>query len=169
MSIASIAAQGLWAQGSWDPGCGWTWRRIQIGVQSPSWGEKRETQGGSNCNWARVSGAALLTHKSLLGSPLPTSESSDVRLGAHLLEISLDESQPRWLKGKEFACRPGDPGSIPGWGRSPGEGNGNPLQSSCLENPMNWGAWWAMVSGVAKSHDLTTKQQQQQQRVLTRQ
>ena len=87
-------------------------------MQSPSWGENRETQGGSNCNWARVSGVALLTHKSLLGSSLPTSKSSDVRLGAHLLEISLDERQPRWLKGKEFACRPFDPwvGKIP-WRR----------------------------------------------------
>ena len=45
----------------------------------------------------------------------------------------------------------GDPGSIPGSGRSPGEGNGNPLQHSCLENPMDGGAWWAAVHGVAKS------------------
>ena len=42
---------------------------------------------------------------------------------------------PRWLGGKESACNVGDPGSISGSGRSPGEGNGNPLQSSCLENP----------------------------------
>ena len=42
-------------------------------------------------------------------------------------------------------------GSIPGLGRSPGEGNGNPLQYSCLENPMEGGAWWATVHGVAKS------------------
>ena len=49
------------------------------------------------------------------------------------------------------ACNAGDPGSIPGLGRSPGEGNGNPLQYSCLENPMNGGAWWATVHGVAKS------------------
>ena len=41
-------------------------------------------------------------------------------------------------------------GSIPGWGRSPGEGNGNPLQYSCLENPMDRGAWWATVQGVAE-------------------
>ena len=40
---------------------------------------------------------------------------------------------------------------IPGSGRSPGEGNGNPLQDSCLENPMDGGAWWATVHGVAKS------------------
>ena len=45
----------------------------------------------------------------------------------------------------------GDPGSIPGSGRSPGEGNGNPLQYYCLENPMDGGAWWATVHGVAKS------------------
>ena len=49
------------------------------------------------------------------------------------------------------ACNAGDPGSIPGSGRSPGEGNGNPLQYSCLENPMARGAWWATVHGVAKS------------------
>ena len=44
-----------------------------------------------------------------------------------------------------------DVGSSPGSGRSPGEGHGNPLQYSCLENPMNRGAWWATVHGVAKS------------------
>ena len=49
------------------------------------------------------------------------------------------------------ACNAGDPGSIPGSGRSPGEENGNPLQYSCLENPMDGGAWWATVHGVAKS------------------
>ena len=49
------------------------------------------------------------------------------------------------------ACNAGDLGSIPGSGRSPGEGNGNPLQYSCLENPMDGGAWWATVHGVAKS------------------
>ena len=52
---------------------------------------------------------------------------------------------------KTSACNVGDLGSIPGSGRSPGEGNGNPLQYSCLENPMDIGAWWATVHGVAKS------------------
>ena len=52
---------------------------------------------------------------------------------------------------KASACNAGDLGSIPGSGRSPGEGNGNPLQYSCLENPMDGGAWWATVNGVAKS------------------
>ena len=52
---------------------------------------------------------------------------------------------------KAFACNAGDLGSISGSGRSPGEGNGNPLQYSCLENPMDGGAWKATVHGVAKS------------------
>ena len=47
------------------------------------------------------------------------------------------------------ACNAGDLGSIPGSGRSPGEGNGNPLWYSCLENPMDGGAWWATVHRVA--------------------
>ena len=52
---------------------------------------------------------------------------------------------------KASGCSAGDLGSIPGLGRSPGEGNGNPLQHSCLENPMDRGAWWSTVHGVAKS------------------
>ena len=52
---------------------------------------------------------------------------------------------------KASASNTGDPGSIPGPGRSPGEGNGNPLQYSWLENPMDRGAWQATVHGVAKS------------------
>ena len=52
---------------------------------------------------------------------------------------------------KASACNVGDLSSIPGSRRSPGEGNGNPLQYSCLENPMDGGAWWATVDGVAES------------------
>ena len=58
---------------------------------------------------------------------------------------------PGGLEGKASACGVEDPGSIPASGRSPGEGNGNPLQYSCLENPMDRGAWWATVHGVTKS------------------
>ena len=54
-------------------------------------------------------------------------------------------------EGKASTCNAGDLGSIPGSGRSPGGGNGNPLQYSCLENPMDGGAWRATVHGVAKS------------------
>jgi len=53
--------------------------------------------------------------------------------------------------GKESACNAGDPSLIPGMGRSPGEGNGHPLQYSYLENSMDRGAWWATIHGVAKS------------------
>ena len=52
---------------------------------------------------------------------------------------------------KASACNAADLGLIPGSGRSPGEGSGNPLQYSCLENPMGGGAWWATVHRVAKS------------------
>ena len=58
---------------------------------------------------------------------------------------------PGGSDGKGSPCNVGDLGSIPALGRSPGEGNGNPLQYSCLENPMEGGAWWATVHGVAKS------------------
>ena len=58
---------------------------------------------------------------------------------------------PGGSEAKASACNAGDLGSIPGSGRSSGEGNGNPLQYSCLENPMDRGAWWATVHGVAKS------------------
>ena len=60
--------------------------------------------------------------------------------------------------GKESACNAGDLSSIAGLGRSPGEGNGNSLQCSCLENPMDRGAWRATVHGTARvGHELATK------------
>ena len=55
---------------------------------------------------------------------------------------------------KKSTCDVGDLSFIPGWGRSPGRGNGYPLQYSCLEMPMERGAWWATVHGVAKSRSL---------------
>ena len=57
----------------------------------------------------------------------------------------------RGSRGKESACNAGDPGSILGSGRSPGGGNGNPLQDSCLEHPTDREAWQAIVHGVAES------------------
>ena len=57
---------------------------------------------------------------------------------------------PGGSDGKESACSAGDPGSTPGSGRSPGEGNGKPLQYLCLENPMDREAWRAAVHGIAK-------------------
>ena len=62
-----------------------------------------------------------------------------------------ERGSPGGSDGKESACNAGDPGLIPGSGRSLGGGNGNPLQYSCLGNTMNRGAWKATVLGVAKS------------------
>ena len=62
---------------------------------------------------------------------------------------------PAGSDNKESAHKEGDPGSIPGSEISPGEGNGNPLQYSCLGNPMDRGAWWATVHRVAKDSDMT--------------
>ena len=57
------------------------------------------------------------------------------------MEIEQKKGLPWWLSGKESACNAGDLGLIPGLRRSPGEGHGNPLQYSCLENPMDREAW----------------------------
>ena len=58
---------------------------------------------------------------------------------------------PGGSDSKESACSAGGLGLIPGSGRSPGEGNGNPLQYSCLGNPVDWAVWWATVCGIKKS------------------
>ena len=65
--------------------------------------------------------------------------------------IHMNMGFPRGTDGKESACHAGDPGLIPELGRSPGEGNGNPLQYYRLENSRDRGAWWATAHGVAQS------------------
>ena len=60
---------------------------------------------------------------------------------------------PGGSEGKESACNAGDLGSISGWARAPGEGSGNPLQYSCLGNPMDRGAWQATVHGMTRESD----------------
>ena len=76
------------------------------------------------------------------------------------LEYSCFLCFPHSSVGKASACNAGDLGLIPGLGRSPREGNGNPLQYSCLENPMDRGAWRDTVHGVARiGQDLVTRQQ----------
>ena len=64
---------------------------------------------------------------------------------------NLNLGFPGGSVGKESACNAGDQGSIPGSEKSPGVGNGNPLRYSCLENPMDRGAWWVTVHRVARS------------------
>ena len=88
------------------------------------------------------------------------------KLGSHhkfsgqnnCLQLSEKGGLPHSWVGKKSACNSGDPGSIPGSGRSPGAGNDNSLQYSCLENPMDRGAWRATVHGFIRvRHDLATK------------
>ena len=67
--------------------------------------------------------------------------------GVYLRNVWL----PWWLSGKESSCNAGDSGSIPELGRSPGGGNGNPLQFSCLGNPTDRGSWGVTVHRVAES------------------
>ena len=76
----------------------------------------------------------------------------------HLKWVSLPQTVfPGGAEVKASACNVGDLGSIPGSGRSPGEGNGNTLPYSCLENPMDRGAWWATVHGSQRvGHDWAT-------------
>ena len=92
-----------------------------------------------------------------MGFPLPYSDLENsmdctvhgvAKSGTHE-QLSLDF--PGGSDSKASAYNEGDPGSILGSGRSSGEGNGNPLQYSCLKNPMDRGAWWVIVSGVASS------------------
>ena len=84
-------------------------------------------------------------HNYLKGSSLPGYTIVD------FIPLSLLLCFPDGSDGKASACNAGDPGLIPGLGRSHAEGNGNPLQYCCLENPMDRGAWWATVHGVAQS------------------
>ena len=77
-----------------------------------------------------------------------------------LATYTINQDFPGGTTCKESACNAGDGGSISGWGRSPEEGEGNPLQCSCLENPMDREAWWATVHGVSKESDTNNQKQQ---------
>ena len=74
-----------------------------------------------------------------------------IPLFKNLAVLSLNWASQLVLVVTNPSAKAEDEGSIPGLGRSPGEGNGNPLQYSCLEHPMDKGAWWATVHNVAKS------------------
>ena len=74
-----------------------------------------------------------------------------LELPSFIAEYCWHMGFPGGSDGKESACNAGDPGLIPGSGRSPGEGNGNPTQYSCQENSMDRGAWQAAAQGVTKS------------------
>ena len=80
-----------------------------------------------------------------------SSKASILRHSAFFLVQLSYPGFPYSSVSKESACSAGDPGSIPGLGRSPGKGNGDPLQYPCLENLMDKGAWWVVVHGVTRS------------------
>ena len=80
----------------------------------------------------------------------------DLWIFIYIINSSLNLGFPCVSNGKVSACNAGDGGSIPGLVRSPGKGNGNPLQYSCLENSMDKGVWWATVHGVTKSQTWLT-------------
>ena len=92
-----------------------------------------------------------------MGSPnvlrgeAPRPQQREARGTVGLLRAKKGISLPLWHGGEETTYNAGDAGSIPGSGRSPGEGNGCQLQYSCLGNPKDRGAWWAIVHGSTKS------------------
>ena len=105
--------------------------------------------------------------KSLLMKVKEESEKAGLKLNIQNTKIMASGPMTSWQiegnfpgssVGKESACNAGDPRSISGLGRSPGEGNGNPFHCSCLGSPMDRGAWWATVHGVARvERDLVTE------------
>ena len=96
----------------------------------------------------------MATHSSILAWRIPWSVVHGIAKSRKRLTFTSLQYENMGFPGgsdsKESAYNAGDLGSIPGWGRSLGEGNGNPLQYSCLENSTDRGAWWATVHAVAE-------------------
>ena len=92
-----------------------------------------------------------------LSLPFHTHTQTDISRTVNIIVWYSCFRLPWWLSSKESTCNAGNTGSIPRSGRSPGEGKGNPLQYSCLGNPMDRGAWWVTVRRISQSQDLLTK------------
>ena len=126
-----------------EPAC--QYRRHKRQVRSLGWEDPLEK--------------GMTTHSSILVWRIPRDRGAWWRVGHDWSDTARtrewNHGLPRWLSGKETACEAGDAGSIPGPGRSPGEGNGNPLQYSCLMNPMDREAWQVIVHGFTKELDMT--------------
>ena len=103
---------------------------------------------GGDENWVRIDSDSHLGKKLVLREE---TNSEGALVDRRFAWVPVMWGLPQWLSSKESARSAEDTGSIPGWGRSPGGGHGNPLQYSCLENPVDRGAWWATVHGVIKS------------------
>jgi len=145
----------VWEGGSFcvQPGCELEPSGSEALAGSRGWGP--EIWGASPAG--PVGSTALFGYHSVLvyhfaQLPLPDHFKSQ----NHLLQLlEYMNTLSRWLSGKESACNAGDSGSILGQEDSPGKGNGNPLQYSCLGNPMDRGVWRAIVHGVTTESDMT--------------
>ena len=138
----------------------WAWSsRMRESQPSPLGGASQSNASarfGSTCSRETAESAVAVT---MLQDDLQSWVKPDLEdlvnhtrvVRSHRRVLSRRPGLPWWLSGKESACNAGDSSSRSESGRSPGEGNGNPLRYSCLENPMDRGAWWVMVHGVAKS------------------
>ena len=107
------------------------------------WGEGMTSRTVSQAPFSSLQTAASLVFLHFRGVPTsPIIQAWNLRMSLMFPLPSPSWGFPGVSHGKESACNGGDPGLIPGSGRSPGEGNGNPLQYSCLENPMDRKVWW---------------------------
>ena len=130
---------------------------IPVGWWAPSLQVRRD--GVRGCRLALKRGLSALKGKILCPWPWPLTQGgkNTLPLLAHQATRGARASEADGgSEGKESACNSGDLGSIPGSGRSPGEGNGNPLEYSCLENPTNRGVWWVTVHEVSKNQTWLT-------------
>ena len=117
-----------------------TWRNhVKLEIRIWAWGMAERKQ-GAQCHTHSHS----LKSSCFLSHIIFKKTSERIKIGNCVCILHF----PGVSDGKESACNIGNPGSIPGSGRSPGEGNGNPLQCSCLENCMDRGGWQATVHGV---------------------
>ena len=117
-----------------------TWRNhVKLEIRIWAWGMAERKQ-GAQCHTHSHS----LKSSCFLSHIIFKKKSERIKIGNCVCILHF----PGVSDGKESACNIGNPGSIPGSGRSPGEGNGNPLQCSCLENCMDRGGWQATVHGV---------------------
>ena len=138
----------------------WCWERLKAGEE----GDERGWDGlmASSTQWTWIGSSSRRWWWT--GKPGVLQSMGLQRVKLDRVTEQQQQSQQGFPSGsvvKKLPANTGDPGSIPGSGRSPGEGNGNPLPCSCLENPTDRGSWWATVHGVTRvRRDLETKQQQ---------
>ena len=126
----------------------WAYFVAQLVMNLPAMWETRV----QSIIWEDTLEKGMATYSSILAWRIPWTDEPGRLQSIELQRAGHDFGGfPDGLDGKESACNVGDPGSVPGLGRSPGGGYGNPLQYSCLENLMDRGVWRATVHAVAES------------------